>query len=265
MQEDFYMMLLSNSSMRYFPENKSTHFVTKLPRHVHLEGQWAVSLIDIHVPLNFQNVSKEEKNRCMSYARAGRLSDDEIDTKFFLHPGLYKDMEELLDELNTRTHDSHVEFYLKPGFFVGVRKKCGNDVCNASKHRFRLSQSLGKILGFEPSTTAHSMFVDDGEVLSDFPANLNANLPTSLLVYTDICQPFILGDVYAKLLRIVPLDLSHYTYGRTLSVNFSRSVYVPLMCSNFETIEILIRSEIGEKVSLDYGTVTITLHFKRIL
>lgn len=261
MEDDFYMVLLSNSSTRYFPENKSTHFVTRLPRRVELTGQWVVSLIDIHVPLNLQNVSTDEKDRCMSYTPHG----GQIDTKFFVHPGLYRDLEELLEELNTRTHESHLEFFLKPGFYVGVRKKCGNEVCAASKHDFRLCQPLGKILGFDPSSTSQRLIVDNGEIWSDFPANLNANLPKNLLVYCDICQPFMTGDVYAKLLRNVPLDLSHYTYGRTLSVNFARSLYVPLICTNFETIEILIRSEIGEKVSLDYGTVTLTLHFKRVL
>ena len=59
MLEDFHVVLFSNSSFKYFPENKTNHFVTKLPKRVDLQGSWVVELLDIHILMNFQNVSKE--------------------------------------------------------------------------------------------------------------------------------------------------------------------------------------------------------------
>lgn len=91
MQEDFYIVLLSNSSQSYFPENKSTHFVTKLPKHINLQGDWAVALIDIHVPLNFQNVPKEEESRCMIYERINKYSQTSIiRTPVIRKPGYFE-------------------------------------------------------------------------------------------------------------------------------------------------------------------------------
>lgn len=268
MQEDFYIVLLSNSSQSYFPENKSTHFVTKLPKHINLQGDWAVALIDIHVPLNFQNVPKEEESRCMIYERINKyikITGADITKKVYIPPGNYKNFEDLIRELNVHTENSHIEFSLKSGSYVAVRKNCGNDElkkCNGYvEHSLQLCQSLRQILGFQSRKIGVFSNVD---ILSDFPANLHAALPSNLLVYTDICQPYITGDAYTKLLRNVPLDLGDYTYGRTLSVDFSRPLYIPLLCTSFETVEILIRSEIGQKVLIDHGTVTLTLHFKRV-
>jgi len=39
--------LPSNSSMRYFPENIITSFITELPHIVHLHGEWEVALNEI--------------------------------------------------------------------------------------------------------------------------------------------------------------------------------------------------------------------------
>lgn len=260
MQEDFYIALFSNSSFEYFPENKTTHFVTKLPKHINLQGRWAMALLDIHVPLNIQNVSKEDNDR---YVTFGRTDDHEIVGNFFVSEGIYNDLNELLQEMNSRMAESHTEFFLKPGFYVGARKNCGNLHCKYVKHKFDLSSALKKILGFEPDRILWSESLS-GEIWGDFPANLNANLPTNLFVYADICQPYIVGDVYSKLLRNVALDLDVYTYGRTMSKSFLRPIYVPLLTTTFETIEILIRDGTGAKVPIDYGTLTLTLHFKRL-
>ena len=61
--EDFYIVLLSNSSMEYYPENKTTRFVTKLPRHVELPGKWFVALVEIQIPLTFQHVPGNRDQR----------------------------------------------------------------------------------------------------------------------------------------------------------------------------------------------------------
>lgn len=261
MQEDFHVALFSNSSFKYFPENRTTHFVTKLPKRIDLEGRWGVALLDLHVPLNFQNVSKEVENRCVTYGRT--LNDREIVDKFYIFAGIYKDLEDVLRELNTHMSKSHIEFVLKPGLYIGVRKNCGNPTCDYVKHRFDLSEGLKKILGFQPARILSEEILSE-EVLSDFPANVNANLPANLFIYADICQPYITGDIYSKLLRNMALDPDLYAYGRTLSKSFSHPIYVPLLTSSFETIEILIRDGAGKKVPIDHGTLTLTLHFKRL-
>ena len=52
MKSEFYVTLPSNSSIQYFPDNKTSNFVTKLSRTLQLDGEWEVGLaeIDYHIP-----------------------------------------------------------------------------------------------------------------------------------------------------------------------------------------------------------------------
>jgi len=77
--------------------------------------------------------------------------------------------------------------------------------------------------------------------------------------------PYITGDVRTPLLRIVPIEIrSHnYTFGANLVKHFSFPNYIPLQRTNFRTIELDIRDHLGNKIPFEFGTLTVTLHFKR--
>lgn len=59
MQNEFYLTLLSNSSMNYFPNNTLAHFQTKLPRKITLASNWVVGLAEIS--FNVAATSEERK------------------------------------------------------------------------------------------------------------------------------------------------------------------------------------------------------------
>ena len=63
MRDQFYVVLPSNSSMQYFPENTTTYFVTKLSKEVQLHGDWVVALTEIQIPLTFQHLSDDKIDR----------------------------------------------------------------------------------------------------------------------------------------------------------------------------------------------------------
>ena len=50
MESEFYVTLPSNSSVEYFPDNKTLNFVTKLSRTLQLDGEWEVGLAEIDYP-----------------------------------------------------------------------------------------------------------------------------------------------------------------------------------------------------------------------
>lgn len=278
MRDEFHIVLLSNSSTLYYPDNTTSHFVTKLPQHINLAGDWSVALVDIHVPLTFQNVPKNIEDRRVKFSRSGlplasenfytvtssggHVNEDEITDNFAVSPGIYSDLSVLIKQMNSHQRKSHFEFSLESGAYVCARKSCDNS-CSYEKHSFELSKSLKRILGFQHTETLNIDSTEDEEFFGDCPANINNNLPTNLLVYTDICEPYITGDVYTRLLRNVALDLNNYTYGRVMSANFSRPVYIPLLTTSFQTIEIDLRNQYGEPVPFDFGTSTFTLHFKQ--
>ena len=61
MESEFYVTLPGNSSMQYFPDNKTSKFVTKLSRTPQLDGEWEVGLAEIVYPHTWYNI-REGKN-----------------------------------------------------------------------------------------------------------------------------------------------------------------------------------------------------------
>ena len=53
--------------MQYFPDNKTSHFVTKLSRTPQLDGEWEVGLAEIVYPHTWYNI-REGKNSVEIYA-----------------------------------------------------------------------------------------------------------------------------------------------------------------------------------------------------
>ena len=84
------------------------------------------------------------------------------------------------------------------------------------------------------------------------------------MVYTDILEPHVTGNVQSPLLRSVTLDLDKFTYGNFQVHNFFPTMYLPVLLSSFRNIEIDIRDQFGKPIPFDYGTLTVTLRFKRV-
>ena len=83
------------------------------------------------------------------------------------------------------------------------------------------------------------------------------------MLYSDIVQPSAVGDSQTQLLRSVPLNYKNYSYGSLQVQNFSKPNYVPLLMNSFRTIDIDIGTQLGQAVPFDYGTLCVTLEFRR--
>lgn len=55
LQSEFQVTLPSTSSIRFYPQNKPSHYNTMLKSPLHLEGEWEVALMDIQYPFNWNN------------------------------------------------------------------------------------------------------------------------------------------------------------------------------------------------------------------
>ena len=60
--EQFHMILPSNSSMKYFPENTTSSFIMELPQTVELHGEWEVALSEIQFLCSFFHIRKFPEN-----------------------------------------------------------------------------------------------------------------------------------------------------------------------------------------------------------
>lgn len=276
--ENFFIVLPSNSSMKYFPDNATTNFTTQLPREISLHGQWVVGLTEIHIPYTITHLQREDCNIFWhpcgdngEESRSRQLCDK-------IPHGIYQSHGQLMWELNniprlkkrgvrfieSREANGHVSVE------ISTTAECKD---KAEPEAIILPNKIGRILGFdapptidEGSSTTRTVYRIPTGVASVGvrPACINRALPDQLFVYTDICVPYTVGDVQAALLRIVNLDTARYTYGSTGVKYFSPANYLSLMNNRFRVVSIDIRDHLGVPISFEYGTLTVTLHFKRI-
>ena len=92
METEFYVTLPSNSSVQYFPDNKTTNFVTKLSRTLQLDGECEVGLAEIDYPHTWHNI-REAKNSVEIYV------SDKWDREFSIQPGYYQNVIDVIDAL----------------------------------------------------------------------------------------------------------------------------------------------------------------------
>ena len=114
---------------------------------------------------------------------------------------------------------------------------------------------LAAILGFEVPFEKAIEKTTTSPRISDVNAGLY-----SLYVYCDIVEAQLVGDTEVPLLRIVAVEGKH---GDMVTKTFQNPQYLPLAQKHFNTVEINIKTDTGEKVSFESGKSVVTLHFRR--
>lgn len=274
---DFYMTLLSNSSMEYYPKNKTSSFTVQLPRYIQMEDDWEVGLVEIQYPYTFYTVSEAHNEiELIVYDVTKAFSK-------FVH-----------DNANTqaRLRDSglpstKITCKLTPGFFSSIA-----DLVSAIDELVRSSTDL-RIIKYDSET--NSIIIDNREVvmggkcidsciLSDrlnlqlgytpgvniitapvqYIPNLNFGVPDKMIIYCDIVEPQLFGDKCAKVLFTVnTLPEGEPTFGRAISSYIHSPHYIQVQANNFEAVRIDIRDVQGNLMPFQYGTLTIKLHFRQ--
>jgi len=286
--------------MQYFPENTTTSFITELPHTVHLQGEWEVALSEIQFPCTFLHVRHGEN--VLKFVDIKHVDEKGEEGTFIakeivIPKGVYKDIEELISAINAgcKSAESHLYFEQQSatGGKIAVRLTCENveDNCRIT-HYINFSNNLLRILGLEwnvinqgatlkirkSNSNVHNMlnFIRLGYLItpetraisfwSQDSYSLWRGIPDKLFVYCDVCASYITGDARTPLLRIVSVSVAgnNYSYGTNLVKHFSPPHYIPLQKTNFRRIEIDIRDQLGERIPFESGTLTVTLHFRRV-
>lgn len=58
--DEFYLVLPSNSSMDLYSSNTTSNYITQLPQEINLRDRWEVALVEIQVPMNFLHFRRDE-------------------------------------------------------------------------------------------------------------------------------------------------------------------------------------------------------------
>ena len=123
--------------------------------------------------------------------------------------GVYNSIERLLDQIN-KSNDvmyEHLEFSVGSGDRVKIFKRCDCE----NDHFIALPKKLRKMLGFGAGedTSGEPIRVKD-VVFARYPSNILNGLPCYIMVYSNVLEPHVTGDVQTPLLRALTLNLEQY-------------------------------------------------------
>lgn len=233
----FYVTLISDSSLSFFPHNKISQFTTQLPSPINLNGEWEMAIVDFIYPHTWYNVRKD--NNLFGFDLGGGKIEGRR-----VPPGCYETIPDLIKGMTLASHKNKIEFSYHP---VTKRVSIKTD----KKAKVILHEGLAELLGFEPGE--YSGFRE-----SPFVADPKSSFPV-LYVYCDLVEPQIVGDVQAPLLKIVSVEGND---GEIINAHYSRPFYVPVIRQHFQTIQIDLRLHSGDLVPFERGKVFVTLHFR---
>ena len=294
----FYMTLPSNSSTAFYPENTLADFKTKLMTSIELNGDWEVGMSEIMYPRSWFNIPdggiyiRVDCSKCdvkpdylLPKMDASELPDyllsDMGGSEFsrdlqhvwdyviliYIHGGYYDSMKALVESLqNASQHaftpaDTPVvsKMLRAPKFDYNELNK---RICITleSGMVMELPQVLETILGITSNQNpvingTRSSITIMGENACDIQGGIHA-----LYTYCDLLEHIPVGDTRAPLLRIVDIEGEN---GTMQVRRYERPRYVPIQKKQFDSIQIIIRNDIGEPISFESGKLMVTLHFRR--
>lgn len=277
--KNFYMTLLSNSSMSYYPTNTTSSFTVQLPRYMSLGGPWEVALTEIHYPYTFSNVEMgqneiEIETMDIDQAFMEWFAKDEktrppFESTWSTHkitPGFYSDVKDIFDAVNevvAKETRQETLFNYDPR---AHRAWIANDFITDDRkwvEACKLSHRLGIQLGFLPNesiTGGHGQY-------AQHIANMGMIIPDKMLIYCDILEPQLFGDGWCKVLRLINTNagIERPYFGQACHVTFNPPQYISLQQKHFESVTIDIKDIEGKPMPFQYGTLSVKLHFRKAL
>lgn len=263
---NFFLTLMSNSSLNYYNDNKTSGFTVHLPQKIQLTGDWVVALAELHYPYNFFNVTVGENLIFVEYNLKNDQAEElnileQIEYKeMSISQGFYKNIACLVNAVNNQlsklTHGDILSLDELDGRTVIDVDKC----CESRLKSITFSSRLSMQLGFAP-----------GDNILDFERSNNVGnicfgIPDQMLIYTDVIEPVFVGHEKAQVIKIVNTAgaARSCTFGDVYTLEFQHMHYIPVMKKDFEAISVDIRDCSGLYMPFRHGVSTIKLHFKKV-
>ena len=182
--DHFFIVLPSDNSNEYFPENTTACYTTRLPREINLLGKWEVALREMCIPLSFLNFSNSDRISLYFYdvILHKKKYDKDFHQKFL--PKSYVDLKSLVNDLNNFFNERHIKINILVNDFVEIATTC--KACDYY-HEIRMSETMLSVLGFKNSTEI--VLRTESKIQGVYPADIMNSLP---------CEAFIYASVYCR-------------------------------------------------------------------
>jgi hypothetical protein len=255
--EQFYLTLSSESNCEYQQSNDTATFRVNLGNPINLIGKWEVCLFECFYPLTLSNL---RKNACSIFrTNVATLANEKVFqaiTHYALESKYYHTNKQLIDTLNEEMVHM-LNCTMTDGF---VSLNCYETNVVREEIEICLADELKDILGF-----SRDIKITPGTIITgQAPCDVKKGLPKTLSVLTDIIGEQLVNNSHSKVLRTFPVDAQKYSFGYEAKVDFSKLVFLPVVKSKLDSIEIQIKEDVSDhKASFQHGTFTVVLLFRR--
>jgi hypothetical protein len=280
----FYLTLPSNSSERYYPDNTVTKYTTRLQTTVDLSGSWEAAIVEIMFTKTWYTIPKNSGKFTFSCFNCEDFipkqmgpgySPLDYNVRMAVPSGYYTNMQDIIDAINAEIEEkmNYASFPILDNqgghrYLTAIEKdKWPRFKYNPIKKKIFIHLQPGAFISFDdyletllgikanPLTNRfqEAKFIG-GTSACDITGGIHA-----LYVYCDVLENVPVGDTEAPLLRIVDATGA---YGANIHHVFDPPRYVPVQKKHFDSIEVDIKSDIGEPISFEGGKLMIVVHFR---
>lgn len=272
MDEQFFNVRLTSVKSANFPDNTKSSFKVKLPNTLSLDRSWKVCLTSISHPNTFKTFLSDISTRKILIRSKGNVID-----QFILEHKTYT-KEELVKTLDILLKDSNLGYAKldSSGLLVISFKKedvevlASNYLLKILGYNAKLNEERNyTLIKMNEHENAHTNnFVDSDGNSTGFITNWELSLPIDvnflrpdyIIAYTNIVSSTIIGGLYSKILRVIPIKSSEMDYVVT---EFHHKEYLELQNTEVSEIEIELRTHDGSLIDFGFQQdVILNLEFR---
>nr|CAD2145757.1 unnamed protein product [Meloidogyne enterolobii]CAD2184715.1 unnamed protein product [Meloidogyne enterolobii]CAD2202403.1 unnamed protein product [Meloidogyne enterolobii] len=211
--------------------------------------------------------SKEVYNRQKGEKRielnATEIQEEHLKSENEIYEGLLSDFNSSLDEntkklLSETGFEPWLQVYRKPGIacafdFHSYKNRFSLFVGRKYVKKVEITEQLAYILGFDKTVLNES-------TIAKFMPDMSGGVSSFHVYAPGLIEPMVIGDVTAPVLRIVTIRGKQ---DEIIEEQFLSVQYHKLLVKEIAEILIEIRTAGGVLMPFQYGTCTLTLHFKK--
>lgn len=249
------LVLPSNSSMSYFPENTLSQFTVRLDKEIDLKNhKYEVGLAEILFNNSWYNIRS-----CWIEVLYG---EKQSTGQLKLPDGFYGDLGLVVHEINKLIKRSPCPDNAAKLIFRSESNRV--DIIMKKNFSLKMSSTLSSILGYQeqyispPSDTPSSY--TDVLVKADRMADINNGFH-NIYIYCDICEQAPIGDTYASLLGIIPVK--HEPHFTSQIIRYESPLFVPVAKTYFQTLTVYLMTDSGVPVQFEAGKTVLTLQLRK--
>ena len=225
--EDYYLSLMSDSSLNIFSNNTQSSFTVRLDQPINIEKEnWEVALGELITLSGVNNISKNNNFFFLSFLDQTLLNSEGIgrtnelsasgegchEYKIFLPEGNYNSPQHLVDEMQSVMDTKHGSLLKKINASISITYAKStnhlNIVADPKQIRVRFPGLLGEALGANPNMSEKPIGNEEYAFKYGVDVNILHNL---LYVHSDVVDYTYLGEMMAPILRVISFKSSKHS------------------------------------------------------